>query len=198
MRTRFAKRLKAGAVLEQYWYDNLGCRHHKASSEFLDDPLDTWDAEDYEEWRWESKCDSCGVPAPRNAAKRVKPTSLYNTPTGGLEPGSLYWCTNYPDDYFWDNHKGPYLGLVAPNGFHWIIDSRAKNCKSPMDQRHRCWRWIGDPEVGNITIVQDHTTCSPDPLPVIRLGSWSGRVEDGTFYELNAVEEDIQHQQLFI
>src|SRR5688572_27336820 len=41
--------------------------------------------------------------------------SHYDTPTGELYPGCLYWDNSLPEDYYWDNHKGPYLMAILPN-----------------------------------------------------------------------------------
>lgn len=70
---------------------------------------------------------------------------LWDTPSGELEPGCLFWYYNYPENFWWDNHKGPHLWAVLPTGARWCIDSRASNCNRPNDRTTRCWRREGTP-----------------------------------------------------
>lgn len=81
----------------------------------------------------------------------------YDTPSGKLEPGCLWWNNDLPENYYWDNHKGPHLYAMTPNGHFWNIDSRASNCGSPNDRLHRCWVRTG--KVPNIHVGKDGHTC---------------------------------------
>lgn len=83
---------------------------------------------------------------------------IYDTPSGDLEPGCLFWADWIPENMYWDNHTGPQLCAVLPNGHHWNIDSRASNCKLPNDRFHRCWCRHGEPP--NITVDKNGNTCS--------------------------------------
>lgn len=99
-------------------------------------------------------CDKCG--------KEFNPSQgsqIYDTPSGEPEPGCLFWNTSIPENYYWDNHKGPHLMVVCPNGSRWCIDSRASNCDMPDDRTHRCWVWHGDPEKGEIHVDKNGHTC---------------------------------------
>lgn len=69
----------------------------------------------------------------------------WDTPSGELEPGCLYWDDLLPENYWWDNHKGPHLSAILPTGAHWTIDSRAGNCNRKDDRTTRCWRREGVP-----------------------------------------------------
>lgn len=180
LHTRFAKLVREGYTLECYWSNNAGCKRHKASSSFRDGEPDSFDPDDYEEWYWPTSCDTCtdGVPDPDKCVRKITIVRKYNTPSGDLEPGCLYWNTWIPEDYFWDNHKGPHLAVVAPNGFRWVIDSQAANCRRPSSRHHRCWAWEGDPVAGIVTLIHDERTCNP---PIVTLGSWTGTLENGIF-----------------
>lgn len=69
----------------------------------------------------------------------------WDTPSGKLEDGCLFWDDQLPEDYYWDNHKGPHLNAVCPGGGRWNIDSRASNCRRKDDRTTRCWRRTGVP-----------------------------------------------------
>ena len=103
---------------------------------------------------------------------------LYDTPSGKLEPGCLYWNTDYPENYYWDNHKGPHLMAVLPNGHHWCIDSRANNCTLPDDRLHRCWVRTG--EIPNITVGKGGNTCSAGAGSILS-GDYHGFLTKGEF-----------------
>lgn len=186
MYLRFVSPVLTGIVLEQYWVTASGCKHHKATSECLQMPYDrNLDVEDFEEWQWSTNCVHCEQRAPDYAVRSVKPGTVYNTRSGHLEPGNLYWNTDLPEDYFWNDHRGPHLCVVAPNGFRWILDSRAQNCRRPGNHTHRCWPWYGDPELGNITVLYDKRSCIPAATPpLVSLGNWTGTLLDGNMTEI--------------
>lgn len=114
--------------------------------------------EDYPAEQFPIKCDHCDASVPTDANRQVFNERLYDTPSGKLEPGCLYWAHWYPENMYWDNHKGHMLFAVLPGGGHWNIDSRASNCAKPDDRNHRCWIRHGEPP--NI-----HVDC---------LGPWCG------------------------
>lgn len=97
-------------------------------------------------------CDHCKQPFEADTGGR-----LYDTPSGELEPGCLFWSNDIPENYYWDNHKGAHLCAILPNGHHWNIDSRASNCGKPKDRTHRCWVRVG--EAPNVHIDKRGETC---------------------------------------
>lgn len=97
-------------------------------------------------------CDCCGAPFFADTAR-----TQYDTPSGHLEPGCLYWVDDLPENYFWDNHHGPHLHAIVPSGAHWNIDSRASNCDKKEDKNHRCWVRTGT--IPNITVGKGGNTC---------------------------------------
>lgn len=103
---------------------------------------------------------------------------IYNTPSGKLEPGCLFWADWYPENMFWDNDKEPHLMAVLPNGHYWDIDSRASNCTMPNDRLHRCWCRHG--EVPNITVDKNGLTCSAG-AGSIQSGDYHGFLINGEF-----------------
>jgi len=100
----------------------------------------------------------------------------YDTPSGELGPGDMYWNDWYPKDMFWDNKEDHHLCVVLPNGDHWNIDSRASNCTLPNDKTHRCWIREGTPP--SITVGKAGHTCSAG-AGSIACGSYHGFLRDG-------------------
>jgi hypothetical protein len=105
---------------------------------------------------------------------------IYDTPSGQLEPGCLFWNDWYPETMYWDNQKGPHLMAILPNGNHWCIDSRASNCTLPLDRTHRCWCRHG--ELPNITVNKVGETCSAG-AGSIQSGTYHGFLINGEFTE---------------
>jgi hypothetical protein len=103
---------------------------------------------------------------------------IYDTPSGELEPGCLYWNDWYPKDFYWDNQQGPMLCAVLPNGHHWNIDSRASNCTMKHDRNHRCWCRHGEPP--NITVDKKGHTCSAG-AGSIAVPGYHGFLRNGNF-----------------
>lgn len=114
-------------------------------------------------------------------------TYRYDTPSGHLEPGCLYWEENRIGDFYWDNHEGPALMAVCPNGDHWCIDSRASNCGSPQDRTHRCWvrkHTYLTADGTDMTVGKDGETCVAG-AGSIAIGNgkthWHGFLDKGYF-----------------
>lgn len=110
--------------------------------------VNNWDEVNDGPW----PCDHCGKVFEVGTGR-----TLYDTESGHLEPGCLYWDDNLPENYYWDNHHGPMLHVVLPNGKSWNIDSRASNCTRKDDRTHRCWVRTG--VVPNIHVHKDGDTC---------------------------------------
>lgn len=135
--------------------------------------------EDYPEDAWPKFCETCQEPVPPEAQKQVFNERLYDTPSGKLEPGCLYWITWYPDTFYWDNHTGPHLAAIVPSGDTWVIDSRASNCSLPDDRLHRCWVRNGTPP--DIHVDKEGLTCQAGAGSVIT-PNWHGFLHHGDFH----------------
>lgn len=129
---------------------------------------------------WPQKCDHCGADLPADTEFQVFNKRLYNSPSGHPEPGDLYWITWYPENMHWDNHVGPHLCAVLPNGREWVIDSRASNCTMPGDRTHRCWVRHGDPETGQVHVDKNGHTCNAG-AGSIASGDYHGFLHNGQF-----------------
>jgi len=70
---------------------------------------------------------------------------------------------------------GWHLIVITPGG-QWNIDSRASNCGSPYDYKHRCWVRHGQPP--NITVDKDGVTCVAGGGS-IQCGSYHGFLRNG-------------------
>lgn len=193
MKARFAKEVGTRVSLRRYWGDDCqghGC--HNAMKHLFDTPemLNGVDAEgkityhryggdpeDYSEWP--TKCDHCGALVPEDAQKQVFNKRLYDTPSGELEPGCLYYAPWY-DDVYWDNQNTPTLCAVLPNGGTWVIDGRASNCTMQNDRTHRCWVRHGDPETGNIHVDKNGHTCQAGGGSIL-YGNYHGFLHNGHF-----------------
>ncbi len=109
---------------------------------------------------------------------------VYDTPSGELEPGCMYWAEEGTGDAIhtaqtWDNFTGPALMVVCPNGRHWNIDSRASNCTMPDDKLHRCWCRHGEPPM--ITVDKNGLTCAAGGGSII-VGDYHGMLQNGEFH----------------
>jgi hypothetical protein len=200
MKARFAKEVGTRVSLRRYWGDaecpnclgggNRG--YHNATKHLFDTPelLNGVDSEgnmtynrfggepeDYTEWP--TKCDHCDAIAPEETKRQVFNKRLYNTPSGDLEPGCLYYAPWY-DDVYWDNQSTPSLCAICPNGGHWVIDGRASNCTMPEDKTHRCWVRHGDPENGTIHVDKNGHTCAAGGGSIIS-GDYHGFLHNGEF-----------------
>lgn len=125
-------------------------------------------------------CKYCGIKSKEGEEIKTRLIigRVYDTPSGNLEPGNLFWNTWIPENTFWDNHKGPHLMCILPNNDQWNIDSRASNCGSPNDRNHRCWIRHGDPELGNIHVDKNGLTCTAG-AGSIDMGGWHGFLHNG-------------------
>ena len=134
------------------------------SRSYLPDPDPTYDYEKVEEQYGDIL--GCGT------------DPIYDTPSGGLEPGCLFWADYLPNDMHWDNHQGPQLHAVLPNGEIWNIDSRASNCTLPNDRNHRCWCRHG--QAPDITVDKNGVTCSAGGGSIAS-GNYHGFLTHGEF-----------------
>jgi hypothetical protein len=109
------------------------------------------------------------------------PQAVYDTPSGNLEPGCLYWHFNYTEGgkgSQWDNDEQKHLIAVCPDGFHWDIDSRASNCTMKHDRTHRCWIRHGEPP--NVTVDKNGHSCNAG-AGSIQTPKWHGYLQVGEF-----------------
>lgn len=188
MKVRFAKEIGTRCVLRIYWGDkcaNYG--YHNATVHLADsDKLHDWefkgrDPSAYPAELWPTKCDQCGENVPHSfITKQVFYSRLYDTPSGKLGPGDMYWNDWLDENHYWDNHKGPHLEVICPNGHPWNIDSRASNCGLPGDRMHRCWVRHGEPP--NIHVDKNGLTCSAGGGSIIA-GNYHGFLHNGSFHE---------------
>lgn len=142
--------------------------------------------EDYADDRWPVQCGSCGEPVPAEANRQVFTRIRYDTSSGLLEPGCMYWASWYharrsengPFCFMWDNCTDPrgHLHVVLPNNMEWDIDSRAKNCTLPQDRLHRCWVREGEPPL--VTVGKGGYTCSAG-AGSIQAGNYHGFLRNG-------------------
>lgn len=135
----------------------IGYRVHQRSAEPCEHQHDFSDVTQWSDELMSDKehiCDKCGTSFTANGGS---PT--YNTDSGRPEPGDIFWADWYPETTFWDDHKGPHLVAILPNGGRWIIDSRASNCAKPEDRNHRCWCRHGSPEDGTIHVDTNGNWC---------------------------------------
>lgn len=103
--------------------------------------------------------------------------NVYNTEDEKLHPGDMYWA-NIEETTYWDNHKGPHLVVILPNGIEWNIDSRANNCDMPNDRLHRCWVRTGEPP--NVTAGKGGFSCTAGGGSILA-GNYHGFLTNGVF-----------------
>jgi hypothetical protein len=132
--------------------------------------------ERYPRYLWPDLCDHCGQPF--EGEKQVFNQPLYDTPSGLLEPGAMFWSYWPPEDWDWDNQKGPSLHVICPNGVEWNIDGRANNCTMKDDRKHRCWIRTGEPPF--ITVGKNGFTCNAG-AGSIQAGDYHGYLVNGEF-----------------
>lgn len=184
MKARLATEIGTRVYLRRYWGE--GCPgkygYHNAKVFVKDilhgEPEPSLDIRNYPDEMWPKKCDHCDCEIPEHATKQVFTKRLYDTPSGDLEPGCIFWADWYPENFYWDNHKGPCLIAVLPNGDHWNIDSRASNCDMPNDRLHRCWCRHG--EVPNIHVDKNGHTCNAGAGSIMS-GNYHGFLHNGEF-----------------
>lgn len=159
-------------------------------------------------------CDDCGSPWPgvdqlddEHWSHSGGTTSVWDTPSGKLEPGSLWWNEYMPHEgprcvfYGWGNCDGRHLMAMTPNGHSWDVDARASNCGLPVkDTRcpenpetgehaetcacrvHRCWVRTGNPEAEPPTVHVDKNgfTCAAGGGSIVA-GDYHGHLHAGSF-----------------
>lgn len=195
---RMATEIGTRAYLRLYW-DQDDCprclghpnRGYHDAQVFIGETreLRAWDlmgepSDHADDPRWPARCDHCGALAPPDAARQVRRERLYDTPSGALEPGCLYWATWHHGSAGqcidgWTNCPGAHLMAVLPNGRHWDVDSRAANCALPQDTTHRCWVRVGEPP--NITVGKvGGPTCAAGAGSILA-GDYHGMLQNGIF-----------------
>lgn len=133
---------------------------------------------------WEGACTACGEPIPWDSGEVYGGsgnTRVYDTPSGRLEPGCLFWVDQHSDHPCyarWENCDGQHLHGVLPNGRYWDIDSRAGNCGSPDDRQHRCWVRHGEPPA--VHVDKAGLTCTAGAGSIVG-GDYHGFLHHGTF-----------------
>lgn len=152
---------------------------------------------DYAEDQWPMGCKFCAEPVPAVAVlpevigdigialtRQVDANRLYDTPSGEIEPGCLYYAHWLHDASepcpHWDNCDGRHLMAMLPNGESWDIDSRARNCTMKADRRHRCWVREGSPEAGDVHVSKAGFTCSAG-AGSIAVNGYHGLLQKGEF-----------------
>lgn len=151
---------------------------------------------------WGDRCARCGEPVPPDQflneqhvggrpIYQVFPKRRYDTPSGELEPGCLWWAGWYHgrEDgdghrlscWIWDDCADPrgHLMGMTPNGREWDIDGRAQNCGSPDDRRHRCWVRSGEPPAVDVG-KSGGPTCSAG-AGSIAVPGWHGFLRAGVW-----------------
>lgn len=133
---------------------------------------------------WDGNCERCGLAIPWEQGVRPSGAVLtvYDTPSGKLEPGCLYWADWLDQEgrcfYGWTNCDGRHLHGVLPNGHYWDIDARAANCGSPTDSTHRCWVRHGEPPT--VHVDKYGHTCTAGAGSIIG-GDYHGFLHQGVF-----------------
>jgi hypothetical protein len=153
------------------------------------DDLDRWGkVADYAVERFPAMCETCAQPRPADAKLQVFTKRRYDTPTGLLEPGCLFWAPWYHDRgefkgcIFWDSDvcgdSRGHLMAMLPNGHEWDIDSRASNCTMKDDRRHKCWCRHGEPP--DVHVDKSGVTCAAG-AGSIAVPGWHGFLHSGEF-----------------
>lgn len=203
MKTRLVKEIGTRASLRVYWGDAecpncLGggrpgyhnAQVHLADSAVLEDWKLGGGPADYPDERWPSKCDHCGVAVPAQAPEReygtggsngglerqVQHDRIYDTPSGKLEPGSIFEAHWLPRDFMFDG-VDRHLVCVLPNGHHWHMTGRASNCTMPQDRTHRCWV-IHEEAPGVFHVDKAGHTCAAGAGSIAAPG-WHGFLHHG-------------------
>lgn len=187
MKAVFIKEIGTRAFLRIYWGESCKDQSCCNAMKFLkdSDKNEDWDLggniNDYASEEWPTHCRDCGAEVPKeNITKQVFTKRLYNTPSGNPEPGNIYFNSWLPENFYWDNHSGPHLECLVPNGEYWNIDSRAENCTMKDDRTHRCWVRHGDPENGTIHVDKNGNTCAAG-AGSIQTKNYHGFLHNGNF-----------------
>lgn len=166
----------------------------------------------YREWMPDvgAPCSRCGSPFPgadvlpeSEIRQSASSETVWDTESGDLEPGSMYWSEWYPHELGncpfndWSNCDGRHLHVVLPNKHSWDVDSRASNCTlkvrdTPCPENtetgehtatckcrtHRCWVRSGDPETEPVTAGKSGPTCTAGAGSILS-GDYHGFLVDG-------------------
>ncbi len=140
-----------------------------------------------------TRCHRCGAAwAGEKCWGFASTDGRYDTPTGELSPGCMYWASTTKFGSWsegwkhsldgikcfdgWTNCDGRHLIVMLPNSRHWDINSRASNCGLPDDTVHRCWIRHGEPP--NVTVDKAGQTCQAG-AGSIQSGDWHGFLRAG-------------------
>lgn len=175
---RLATRVGERYTKSIYW---AGCKDGREHFSRL--PSASFEEQEPVDW---PPCERCGESGPKATEPDSHAThAVYDTPSGDLEPGCLYFAPWLHDRegaktycLYWDNCTESHLMAVLPNGHHWDIDSRASNCGSPDDKLHRCWVKHGTPP--NVTVDKNGLTCAAG-AGSIQGGDYHGFLDKGAF-----------------
>lgn len=182
-----------------FWWGECGTFHHslhlelrRGEGEHPEDLEEVWGG--YLDWRPElgSPCERCGEPFPgfdelddeTYRSWHASCHTLYDTESGELEPGCMWWNTRQLHENGvctfngWTNCDGRHLMVMLPNRISWDVDSRANNCDKPDDTTHRCWVREGNPETEPVTAGKQGNTCTAG-AGSIAAGDYHGFLVDG-------------------
>lgn len=101
-------------------------------------------------------------------------------------PGAMWYADHYLRDWYAEidpkqymtGPDGHVLVVCCPDGWHWIVDSRANNCTLPNDNEHRCWVRHGDPRSGLVHVDKNGKTCAAGAGSIVT-PSWHGFLHNG-------------------
>ncbi len=197
--TKFVKQIGQRVFLRIYWDSEDGMcgsvkTYHNAMS-FLCDEIEYLDGlspsrqikkDLYPSFLWPTHCEKCNasVPGEDEATYQIFHRSLYNSPTGYLEPGNMYWNDWYPSSIDWDNPEPRSLEIFLPNKRVWSLDMRASNCGKPNDRFHRCWIRHGDPEKDKIHVDKNGLTCKTSGAGSIKIENYHGFLHHGNLIQI--------------
>lgn len=164
-----------------WWGPKTGPHLHVIRFQMPEATVDAWGIDVARQHRDEVfalRCD-CGAAPEEGGDYSTGKHRLYDTEGGDLHPGDMFWEDCYHHDgkcHWWDNCPGQHLHVVLPNGHHWDIDSRARNCTLPNDRTHRCWVRTGEPP--RVTVGKGGVTCSAGAGSIMS-GDYHGFLRDG-------------------
>ena len=196
LKVRLAKEIGVRVALRVYWggKDCPNCLgggkpgYHSAQIHLIDSSvLGNWeiggDIEDYPDDRWPTKCGHCNAGPPDDVNRQVFRKRLYDTDSGKLGPGDMYWADWFDRGKeggcsFHENCDGRHLHVICPDGSQWDIDGRASNCTMKEDRVHRCWIRTGEPP--NVTVGKSGNTCAAG-AGSIAVDGYHGFLRNGSF-----------------
>lgn len=130
---------------------------------------------------WPTKCDQCGVELnEENSRRHSGAKHIYVRQDNGTEiiPSQVVGAVTENREYGPFGSDGRGLTVTIPGPHTWRIDSRAKNCKLPDDDVHRCWVRTGKPEDGTLHVGKHGNTCKAG-AGSIDTGQWHGYLHHG-------------------